>query len=136
LPYAQPTDGDAFKLITGDFVTTEDGTGIVHTAPSFGADDFKVARQHGIGSLTLVDLQGRFVQEVNDTVFGFAHEFVKEQYLNDDEKAVELARQKEHLRHIIPNLENRVSCVFRMRFPPESFAQNIGRCGNIWSSFC
>jgi isoleucyl-tRNA synthetase len=109
LPYAQPTDGDAFKVITGDFVTTEDGTGIVHTAPSFGADDFKVARQHGIGSLTLVDLQGRFVQEVNDTVFGFAHEFVKEQYLNDDEKAVELARQKEHLRHIIPNLEKYLS---------------------------
>ena len=109
LPYAQPTDGDAFKVITGDFVTTEDGTGIVHTAPSFGADDFKVARQHGIGSLTLVDLQGRFVQEVNDTVFGFAHEFVKEHYLNDDEKAVELARQKEHLRHIIPNLEKYLS---------------------------
>jgi isoleucyl-tRNA synthetase len=109
LPYAQPTDGDAFKVITGDFVTTEDGTGIVHTAPSFGADDFKVARQHGIGSLTLVDLQGRFVQDVNDTVFGFAHEFVKEQYLNDDEKAVELARQKEHLRHIIPNLEKYLS---------------------------
>lgn len=109
LPYTQPTDGDAFKVITGDFVTTEDGTGIVHTAPSFGADDFKVARQHGIGSLTLVDLQGRFVQEVNDTVFGFAHEFVKEHYLNDDEKAVELARQKEHLRHIIPNLEKYLS---------------------------
>lgn len=109
LPYTHPTDGDAFKVITGDFVTTEDGTGIVHTAPSFGADDFKVARQHGIGSLTLVDLQGRFVQEVNDTVFGFAHEFVKEQYLNDDEKAVELARQKEHLRHIIPNLEKYLS---------------------------
>ncbi len=109
LPYAQPSDGDAFKVITGDFVTTEDGTGIVHTAPSFGADDFKVARQHGIGSLTLVDLQGRFVQDVNDTVFGFAHEFVKEQYLNDDEKAVELARQKEHLRHIIPNLEKYLS---------------------------
>jgi len=109
LPYAQPNDGDAFKVITGDFVTTEDGTGIVHTAPSFGADDFKVARQHGIGSLTLVDLQGRFVQDVNDTVFGFAHEFVKEQYLNDDEKAVELARQKEHLRHIIPNLEKYLS---------------------------
>lgn len=109
LPYAQPSDGDAFKVITGDFVTTEDGTGIVHTAPSFGADDFKVARQHGIGSLTLVDLQGRFVQDVNDTVFGFAHEFVKEQYLNDDEKAVELALQKEHLRHIIPNLEKYLS---------------------------
>ena len=109
MPYAQPEDGDAFKVITGDFVTTEDGTGIVHTAPSFGADDFKVARQHGIGSLTLVDLQGRFVAEVNDTVFGFSREYVKEQYLNDDEKAAELALQKEHLKHIIPNLEKYMS---------------------------
>lgn len=66
MPYAQPNDGDAFLIITGDFVTTEDGTGIVHTAPSFGADDMKVAREHGIGSLTLVDKRGRFVEEVTD----------------------------------------------------------------------
>jgi isoleucyl-tRNA synthetase len=39
LPYAAPDGGDAFKVIGGDFVTTEDGTGVVHTAPSFGADD-------------------------------------------------------------------------------------------------
>jgi isoleucyl-tRNA synthetase len=109
LPFAQPTDGDAFKVITGDFVTTEDGTGIVHTAPSFGADDFKVARQHGIGSLTLVDLQGRFVAEVNDTVFGFAGEYVKEQYLNEDEKQQQLALQQERLRHIIPALDKYLS---------------------------
>jgi isoleucyl-tRNA synthetase len=62
LPYAQPEGGDAFKVIGGDFVTTEDGTGVVHTAPSFGADDMRVARQHGIGTLTLVDLQGRFTK--------------------------------------------------------------------------
>lgn len=109
LPFAQPTDGDAFKVITGDFVTTEDGTGIVHTAPSFGADDFKVARQHGIGSLTLVDLQGRFLPEVNDTVFGFAGEYVKEQYLNEDEKQQQLALQQERLRHIIPALDKYLS---------------------------
>ena len=109
LPFAQPADGDAFKVITGDFVTTEDGTGIVHTAPSFGADDFKVARQHGIGSLTLVDLQGRFVPEVNDTVFGFAGEYVKEQYLNEDEKQQQLALQQERLRHIIPALDKYLS---------------------------
>jgi isoleucyl-tRNA synthetase len=66
LPYIQPTDGDAFLVVTGDFVTTEDGTGIVHIAPSFGADDFRIARQHGIGSLTLVDRQGKFVDEVTD----------------------------------------------------------------------
>lgn len=73
LPYAQPTDGNAFVVITGDFVTTEDGTGIVHTAPSFGADDMKVARENGIGSLTLVDRQGKFVDAVTD----FAGRYVK-----------------------------------------------------------
>jgi isoleucyl-tRNA synthetase len=52
---------DAFRVITGDFVTLEDGTGIVHTAPSFGADDYKVAYQNGIGALTLVTKQGKFV---------------------------------------------------------------------------
>lgn len=66
LPYARPEDGDAFRVITGDFVTTEDGTGIVHIAPSFGADDMRVAAQNGIGSLTLVNRQGRFVEEVTD----------------------------------------------------------------------
>ncbi|MDX2003267.1 MAG: isoleucine--tRNA ligase [Chitinophagales bacterium] len=66
MPYVQPTDGDAFKVIIGDFVSTEDGTGIVHIAPSFGADDMRVARQNGIGSLTLVDRRGRFVPEVTD----------------------------------------------------------------------
>lgn len=66
MPYEQPTDGDAFVVITGDFVTTEDGTGIVHTAPSFGADDMKVAKANGIGSLTLVDKRGRFVAAVSD----------------------------------------------------------------------
>ncbi|MCB0791194.1 MAG: isoleucine--tRNA ligase [Flavobacteriales bacterium] len=76
LQYAQPTGGDAFKVIGGDFVTTEDGTGVVHTAPSFGADDMRVARQHGIGSLTLVDLQGRFTQEMGE----FAGKYVKNEY--------------------------------------------------------
>ncbi len=64
LPYQQPTNGDAFKVIVGDFVTTEDGTGIVHIAPSFGADDFRVAKQNNIGSLTLVDKEGKFVEGV------------------------------------------------------------------------
>ncbi|MEZ5174437.1 MAG: isoleucine--tRNA ligase [Bacteroidia bacterium] len=96
-------------MITGDFVTTEDGTGIVHTAPSFGADDFKVARQHSIGSLTLVDTRGKFLPVVEDTIFGFAGEFVKEQYLSDDEKAEQLALQQERLRNIIPKLDKYLS---------------------------
>lgn len=89
LPYATPESGDAFKVIGGDFVTTEDGTGVVHTAPSFGADDQRVARQHGIGSLTLVDLRGRFKPEVTD----FAGEYVKAEYLSAEEQAAEAKKQ-------------------------------------------
>lgn len=62
MPYQQPSDGDAFKVLLGDFVSTEDGTGIVHIAPSFGADDMFVAKANGIGSLTLVDKQGKFIE--------------------------------------------------------------------------
>jgi len=79
LPYAQPTDGDAFRVIIGDFVTTEDGTGIVHIAPSFGADDFKVGKENGIGSLTMVDQTGRFTAEMGE----FAGKFVKSDYYPD-----------------------------------------------------
>ena len=80
LPYAQPEDGDAFVVITGDFVTTEDGTGVVHTAPSFGADDMKVAKANGIGSLTLVDKQGKFTENAGE----FAGRYVKD-YKDDPE---------------------------------------------------
>ncbi len=76
LPYAQPNDGKAFKVLNGNFVTTEDGTGIVHIAPSFGADDFKIARENGIGSLTLVDKQGKFTEEMGE----FAGRYVKNEY--------------------------------------------------------
>ena len=79
LPYAQPEDGDAFRVIPGDFVTTEDGTGIVHIAPSFGADDFKAGRDNGIGSLTMVDKQGKFVEAMGE----FAGRFVKNEYYPD-----------------------------------------------------
>ena len=89
LPYAQPEEGDAFRVIIGDFVSTEDGTGIVHIAPSFGADDFKTARENGIGTLTLVDKKGKFLDCVTD----FAGEYVKEAYLSDDEKAEEAQKQ-------------------------------------------
>ncbi len=105
MPYAQPVDGDAFLVIIGDFVTTEEGTGIVHIAPSFGSDDFRVARQYKIGSLTLVDKRGRFLSEVTD----YANEFVKEQYLNEEEKAVELEKQKLIWRDTIKNLDKYLS---------------------------
>jgi isoleucyl-tRNA synthetase len=54
-------NADPFKVVTGDFVTTEDGTGIVHMAPAFGADDFKTGQKFNLGILTLVDREGKFV---------------------------------------------------------------------------
>jgi isoleucyl-tRNA synthetase len=67
-PGAQP-----FRVILGDFVTTEDGTGIVHTAPAFGADDFKVGKKNNLGILTLVDKEGKFVDGVGE----FSGRYVK-----------------------------------------------------------
>ena len=95
LDYALPNDNpeNAFRIISGDFVTTEDGTGIVHTAPTFGADDAIVAKQatpeippllvkDGDGNLVpLVDLQGRFRPEVSE----FAGRYVKNEYYPEGE---------------------------------------------------
>jgi isoleucyl-tRNA synthetase len=98
MPYVQPKSS-AFRVIIGDFVTTEDGTGVVHTAPTFGADDFRVAQQHGIPAIMvldesgkempLVDRKGRFVAEVTD----FALEYVKEAYYTEQELAAEKVKQ-------------------------------------------
>lgn len=76
LPYQQPDDGDAFIVLTGDFVTTDEGTGIVHIAPSFGADDFKIAKTYGIGSLTLVNKQGKFIEGTGE----LSGKYVKNEY--------------------------------------------------------
>ncbi|MBY0480153.1 MAG: isoleucine--tRNA ligase [Chitinophagaceae bacterium] len=62
-----------FRVIVGDFVTTEDGTGIVHTAPAFGADDYKVGKKANIGILTMVDRQGKFVDGLGE----FSNRYVK-----------------------------------------------------------
>lgn len=88
MPYVQP-EGDAFRVIPGDYVSTEDGTGIVHIAPTFGADDKRVADLAGIPPLVvkdeqgydmpLVNKKGQFVDEVSD----FAGRFVKEEYYDD-----------------------------------------------------
>ncbi|HNQ82169.1 MAG TPA: isoleucine--tRNA ligase [Bacteroidales bacterium] len=85
LPYARPETGDAFVVVTGDFVTTEDGAGIVHIAPSFGADDFKVARENGIGALTMVDKSGKFVESMGE----FAGRYVKPEYDPNFNKGVD-----------------------------------------------
>lgn len=84
LPYEANTpekaEGDPFRVLLGDFVTTEDGTGIVHTAPAFGADDYRVGKKYGIGILTLVDREGKFVDGLGE----FSNRFVKN-YKDDKE---------------------------------------------------
>ncbi len=94
LDYAQPYQNpeNAFRVIAGDFVTTEDGTGIVHTAPTFGADDALVAKQaspeippllildENGNPVPLVDLQGRFRPELGE----FGGKYVKNEYYEDD----------------------------------------------------
>lgn len=88
---------EAWQVIAGDFVTTEDGTGIVHIAPSFGADDFRVAKQNGIGALTMVDRRGKFLKGIQDGVYLFGEEYVKEAYLTDEEKQASFQQQKQVL---------------------------------------
>lgn len=109
LPYARPLEGDPYRMVVGDFVSTEEGTGLVHLAPSFGADDFKAGRQYNLGSLTLVDRAGRFSEEVQDPEFPLAGYPVKEAFLNDDEKAQWLAVQQKQLAHLIADLRKLLS---------------------------
>ncbi len=75
---------NAFKVLLGDFVTTEDGTGIVHTAPAFGADDFRVGKKYDIGILTMVDRQGKFIDGLGE----FSNRYVKN--YTDDPKYVDV----------------------------------------------
>ena len=91
LPYQDPEK--AFQLIKGDFVTTEDGTGIVHIAPTFGADDASVAKEAGVppmlildkkeNPVPLVDLTGRFVKELGGELGGM---FVKNEYYDEADR--------------------------------------------------
>tara|TARA_Y100000385_G_scaffold121548_1_gene126319 strand:- start:387 stop:3752 length:3366 start_codon:yes stop_codon:yes gene_type:complete len=94
LNYAEPYEGseNAFKIIPGNFVTTQDGTGIVHTAPTFGADDAQVAKEFGVPPMLikdksanlvpLVDLQGKFVDCMGD----LAGKYVKIEYYSKENK--------------------------------------------------
>lgn len=93
LPYVQPMDApeEAFRVISADFVTTEDGTGIVHLAPTFGADDAAAAAKAGVppmlvedengNPVPLVDLQGRYVSQMGE----FGGKYVKNEYYADGE---------------------------------------------------
>ena len=110
MPYLQPFyDADkAFQVVAGDFVTTEDGTGVVHVSPTFGADDFRVAKQNGIPALTIkdeldnevptVDRKGKFISVIGKHLaegvksFGIkthkplgADDFYVKNYTNEDE---------------------------------------------------
>ncbi len=82
ITWHKPEKGDAFKVILGDFVTTDEGTGLVHIAPSFGADDFRMSKQYGLASLTLVDKQGRFIEGCGE----FSGRFVKQAYEDEAHK--------------------------------------------------
>jgi isoleucyl-tRNA synthetase len=114
MPYLKPLyDADkAFHVVAGDFVTTEDGTGVVHTSPTFGADDFRVAKQNGIPALTVrdeggnevptVDRKGKFVSQIGEKLkegvakyqikthkaLG-ADDFYVKNYLREDESQVD-----------------------------------------------
>jgi isoleucyl-tRNA synthetase len=110
MPYLQPFyDADkAFQVVAGDFVTTEDGTGVVHISPTFGADDFRVAKQNGIPAMTIkdeldnevptVDRKGKFISVIGEQLeagvkkFGIkthkplgADDFYVKNYTNEDE---------------------------------------------------
>ena len=114
LPWVNPGEG-AFRVITGDFVTTEDGTGIVHIAPTFGADDDRVAKANGVPPLMMldkdgnrrpmVDMTGKFYliedldpdfvkQNVNAEAYGeYAGRYVKNAYdatLTDDDATLDI----------------------------------------------
>jgi isoleucyl-tRNA synthetase len=149
LPYATPyKDADkAFQVIAGDFVTTEDGTGIVHTAPTFGADDMRVANAAGVpgmlvknengDAVPLVDLRGRFVESMVDPVWGLSGEPVKADYLTDAEKEAAFEAQKESLKEYIPNLSNYLSVDERIAlklklegkaFKVEKYQHNYPHC--------
>ena len=123
LNYALPNDNpqDAFRVISGDFVTTEDGTGIVHTAPTFGSDDALVSKQaspeippllvkdENDNLVPLVDLQGKFRPEVKDDVYGFANEYVKSEYLTEDDLTEELKVQQEKLKDVLKDQKQHLS---------------------------
>jgi isoleucyl-tRNA synthetase len=69
--------------VLGDFVTTEDGTGVVHTAPAFGADDFKVGKKNNLGILTLVDREGKFVEGLGEISGRFVKNYKNEEQYAD-----------------------------------------------------
>jgi isoleucyl-tRNA synthetase len=87
---------DPFKIIVGDFVTTEDGTGIVHTAPAFGADDYKVGKKYNIGILTMVDRTGKFVDGLGEFSNRYVKNYKDEKEYNDVNVDISVKLKKEN----------------------------------------
>ncbi len=134
LPFVTP-DTPAFRVIVGDFVTTEDGTGVVHTSPTFGADDFRVAQQNGIPAILVkdetgkevpvVNRKGQFVKEIGSQLARKVQEygikthrplgeddFYVKNYTNEDEKATDYKTTDEII-SIILKLEGKAFKVER-----------------------
>ena len=98
LPYVTPESDKAFKVYHADFVTTDEGTGVVHIAPTFGADDYRIAKEYGIPPITvpdpnspgeerpLVDKEGKFVDQVSE----FAGRYVKD-FGQEEEEPVDVS---------------------------------------------
>ena len=99
VPWIKP-DGDAFRVIGGDYVTTEDGTGIVHIAPTFGADDDRVAKQSGIPPLVVVDRAGKRQPMVDRTGKFFLLEDMDSEFVKTH---VDAAAYKEYAGRFVKN---------------------------------
>ncbi|MCC6411642.1 MAG: isoleucine--tRNA ligase [Saprospiraceae bacterium] len=131
LPMPELVDEDlaanGFRVIPADFVTTEDGTGVVHTAPYFGADDFRASKAAGVPFigvkdekgriLPLVDRQGRFVPEVPE----FGGRYVKEEYYSPEDRAAEGFRPTDVLISIRLKTDNKA-------FRVEKYKHNYPHC--------
>ena len=89
-------EGDPFKIILGDFVTTEDGTGIVHTSPAFGADDYKVGQKNNLGIITLVDREGKFIEGVGEFSGRYVKNYKDEKDFQDVNVDISVKLKKEN----------------------------------------
>jgi len=104
---AEITPGaDPFRVVTGDFVTTEDGTGIVHTAPAFGADDYRVGKSHRLGILTLVDREGRFVPGTGEWAGRYVKDYTGEPGYQDVNVDICVRLKKEGLAFRVEKYEH------------------------------
>jgi len=132
--------GKAFEVITGDFVTTEDGTGIVHIAPTFGADDARVGKENGIGGLLvvdangneapLVDKQGRFFQTSELDADYVANYVNKESYKEFEGQFVKNAYD-ENLTEKDPTIDVHISVMLKQEnkaFKVEKHVHNYPHC--------